>query len=94
MASMFIKARVASFDAWKPIFDEKEAARRDATVTGHSVHRNSDDPNIVTVAFRVNDLARARAFIESDDMRQTMLRAGIEGPPDIWFADDVEEKTY
>ncbi len=94
MASMFIKHRVSDFDAWKPIFDEHEATRRETSVTGHSVHRDVDDPNVVIIAFRVTDLTRARAFAESDDLRQIMQRAGVEGPPEIWFAEDVEEKTY
>ena len=94
MASMFIKHRVADFDAWKPAFDEHEATRRETSVTGHSVHRDVDDPNVVIIAFRVADLARARAFAESDDLRDIMQKAGVEGPPEITFAEDVEEKTY
>jgi len=94
MASMFLKLAVADFDTWKKIFDENEAARRDATITGHSVHHDSDDPNVAIVAFRVNDIARGRAFAGSDDLREIMQRAGAKGPPEIWFADDVEEKTY
>jgi hypothetical protein len=92
---MFLKLRVADFDAWKPVFDELEPARRTATITGHSVHRDSDDPNVVIIAFRVNDIASAKAFVTSDDhLREIMQKAGVEGPPDIWFAEDVEEKTY
>jgi len=94
MASMFIKHRVADFDAWKKVFDEHEATRRESTVTGHSVHRDTDDPNVVTLAFRVTDLARAKDFATSDNLREIMQRAGVEGPPDIWYTEDVEDKTY
>ena len=40
MASMFIKHRVADFDAWKPIFDEHEATRVREGTSGHSLHRD------------------------------------------------------
>jgi len=51
-------------------------------------------PNVVIIAFRVTDLTRARAFAESDDLREIMQKAGVEGPPEIWFTEDVEENTY
>ncbi|MCH8815017.1 MAG: cyclase [Chloroflexi bacterium] len=94
MASMFIKHRVADFDAWKKVFDEHETTRRQESMTAHSLHRDTDDPNLVTIAFRVSDLARARAFAESDNLREIMQRAGVEGPPDIWYTEDIEDKTY
>jgi len=94
MASMFVKHRVADFAAWKPVFDDNEAARRQAGITAHSLHRDADDPNVVIIAFRVNDIARAKEFASSDELREAMQRAGVQGPPEFWFAEDVEDKTY
>ena len=94
MASMFVKHRVADFAAWKPVFDDHEAARRQSGVTAHSLHRDADDPNVVIIAFRVNDIARAREFASSDELREAMQRAGVQGQPEFWFAEDVEDKTY
>jgi hypothetical protein len=94
MASMFIKQRVADYAKWKPVFDEHETMRRAGGVTAHSVHRQPDDPNIVIVALRVSDVNKARQFAGSDDLKAVMARAGVQGPPEIWFADDVEEKRY
>ncbi len=94
MASMFIRHRVADFAAWKPVFEEHEGVRRENGVTAHSLHREAGDPNVVIIAFRVNDLGRAQAFAGSDDLRAAMERAGVQGPPEIWFAEDLEEKRY
>lgn len=94
MASMFIRHRVADYAKWKPMFDEHEVARIAATLTGHSLHRDSDDPNVIIIALRASDLNRAKQFAASDDLRSTMERAGVEGPPEIWFAEDLEEKRY
>jgi len=94
MASMFIKHRVADYAKWKPVFDEHEAMRRAGGVTGHSVHRQADDPSVVIIALRVSDLSKAKQFAGSDDLKAAMARAGVQGPPEIWFADDVEEKRY
>ena len=94
MASMFIKLRVADYAKWKAVFDENEAVRTANGITAHSLHRDADDPNVIIVAFRVSDLNRAKEFAASDELRSTMERAGVQGPPETWFADDVEEKRY
>jgi len=94
MASMFIRHRVADFGKWKPVFDEHEPARREAGATAHSVHRDAADPNVVILAFRVDDLARAREFVASEELRAAMERAGVVGPPEFWFTEDVEDKHY
>jgi hypothetical protein len=94
MASMFIKHRVADFGRWKPAFDEHETARREFGATAHSVHRDADDPNVIVIAFRVASIARAREFVASDELRAAMERAGVEDPPEFWFTEDVEDKSY
>lgn len=94
MASMFIKHRVGDYATWKQAFDEHESARRGATITAHGLHRDHDDPNVVIVAFRATDMKRAQEFAQSDDLRTAMQQAGVQGPPEIWFADEVEDKRY
>ena len=94
MPSMFIKHIVADYAKWKSVFDEHEALRREYGTVGHSLHRDADDPNVIIIAFRVSDLGRAKEFASSDNLRSVMERAGVQGPPEIWFADDVEEKRY
>jgi hypothetical protein len=94
MASMFVRHHVRDFATWKPIFDEHEPKRREHGLTGHSLHRGKDDPNDIIIAFRAADLKRATDFASSEDLRATMERAGVEGQPEIWFAEDFEEKRY
>ncbi len=94
MASMFIRQRVAHFGKWNPAFDDHEAARRQGGVTAHSLHGDGDEPDVIVITFRVGSIARAREFVASDELRAAMERAGIEGPPEIRFADDVEDEGY
>ncbi len=94
MASMFIRHRVGDFAEWKPVFDQHESARREHGFTSHSLHREAGDPSVVVIAFRVKDVDRAKEFAHSDSLRSAMERAGVEEPPEIWFADDVEDKRY
>ncbi len=94
MASMFVKHRVADYARWKPVFDDHEGMRREFGVTGHSLHRDADDANVIIIALRVADVGRAKEFAASDSLRAAMQRAGVQGPPEIWFAEDVEDKRY
>jgi hypothetical protein len=94
MATMIVRHRVADYAAWKPVFDEHQGFRAQGGVIAHSLYRDADDANMVTMVFAVTDLGRAREFATSADLRQVMERAGVQGQPDIWFLDDVEEKTY
>lgn len=94
MASMFVRHRVADYAKWKPVFDEHEEARRAYGMTAHSLHRDPDDPNVIIVALRVTDVARAKEFARSESLRSAMERAGVQGPPEIWFGEDLEDKRY
>ena len=91
---MFVRHRVADYARWKPVFDEHEAARREHGMMAHSLHRDADDPNVIIIALRVRDVRRAKEFAASESLRSAMERAGVQGPPDIWFAEDIEDKRY
>jgi hypothetical protein len=94
MASMFIRHRVRDYGRWKPLFDEHEPTRKEHGLTGHSLHRDGDDGNVIVIALRATDLKRAKEFAASENLRSVMERAGVEGAPEIWFAEDLEEKRY
>ena len=93
MASVFIRFRVADYDQWKASFDAAQSLREVGGVTGHSVHRDADDPNMIIIAARVSDLGRAREFYNSAELRQRMQAAGVQDPQ-FTFAEDVEDKRY
>ncbi len=94
MASVFIRHHVKDFATWKPFFDEHEPTRRANGLEGHRLYRGMDDPNDITVVFRTADLERAKKFAASGDLRSIMERAGVEGPPQIWYVDNPEKKRY
>ena len=90
MVTMFAKHKVNDFDIWKHAYDNFAPVRKKMGVTGASVHRDAGDANIVTITQRFNDLDAAMAFANSDDLKSAMMDAGVAGPPDIWFTEDVE----
>ena len=93
MPSLLIRHHVADFLAWKAVFDEHEPARRANGSQGGWLFRDADDPREVLLLLAWDDLERARLFVDSDDLREAMTRAGVTDRPDIWFLEDVERPT-
>ena len=89
MSSVFIRHRVADFDVWKAAFDEHGSVRRDHGLADGSLLRDEDDANMVTIVLSTDDTARAREFLGSDNLRETMEGAGVTSPPELWIADDA-----
>jgi quinol monooxygenase YgiN len=94
MATLIVTHRVSSFDTWKAAYDGHEPRRREAGFTSASVLRDNADPNLVTVVMQTPSLDRAKAFAGSAELKETMAKAGIQGPPEVRFLDDVEAKPY
>ena len=75
---------------WKAAFDEHASTRKAAGSKGGRLFRSADDPNELVAIFEWDSLENARKFVGSDDLRQAMEQAGVTGPPDILFLDQVD----
>ena len=82
---VIVKHKVKDFDAWKKVFDSHKQARMDAGLTDRVVGYTAGDNHNVTVVFAVADLAKAKAFMNSKDLKDKMKEGGVEGPPSIFF---------
>lgn len=80
-----VSHKVKDFDAWKKAFDSHKQTRIDAGLMDRSVAYSLTDNHIVTVVFSVTDLEKAKAFMNSEDLKKKMAEAGVEGPPTINF---------
>jgi hypothetical protein len=49
---------------------------------------------MVTVTHQFADLAAAQAFAGWEELRSAMMKGGVEGMPDIWFTEDIEQTAY
>ena len=89
MTTVFIRHRVADFDAWKPVFDEHGAVRREHGLVDAGLLRDVDDSNMVTIQLDTDDAAQAREFLGSDSLREAMEGAGVVSEPEVWIASDA-----
>ena len=89
MPFLLVRHKVKSFANWKPAFDEHDLARQAMGSLGGRLFRNIDDPNEVLILLEVQDLAKAREFAGSEELKQVMQRAGVADEPEICFLDEA-----
>jgi hypothetical protein len=82
---MLVRHKVKDFGAWKAGYVAHASKRDEAGLTEQYLLRSVDDPNEVVMLFEAQDIARARAFAESADLRETMQKVGVVDKPDIHF---------
>ena len=88
MAYMLIRHKVAEFEKWKQAYEDHRATRQAAGIKDLHLWRNAEDPNEVIVLFEASNVAKAKDFAGSPDLKEKMQAAGVQGMPDIVFLSD------
>jgi hypothetical protein len=93
-ASLIVRHRVANFEEWKKVFDGMTDLRKAHGWVSAAVYRDATDPGIVTVVNRVKDIDSAKRYGGSAELRAGMQKAGVQGAPEVFFLEEVEERAY
>lgn len=88
MNYLVVHHRVENFEQWKPLYDEHRPLREKAGVKEVRLLHGADDPNDLTLLFETSDLPKAKAFVESTDLREVMKKAGVVGEPEVSYLKD------
>jgi hypothetical protein len=89
MIHVIVRHKVADYGRWKEVFDAHLNTRKANGEVGHRLLLSVEDPRDVTIVMDWDGLERARRFAGSDDLKQTMQRAGVVGEPEIRFLEDA-----
>jgi hypothetical protein len=84
--NLTVHFKVKDYAAWRTSYDGREKNRLAAGITNGRVFRRAEDPNDVVVVQDVADVAKARAWFASDDLKTAMQKSGVIGSPSIRFA--------
>jgi hypothetical protein len=82
---LFVRHNVNDYAAWRKVYDEFDEQRRPMCVTDDAVFQSIDDPTDVTLWHDFDSADQARAFVSSDELRNAMQKAGVQGEPQVWF---------
>jgi hypothetical protein len=84
--NLTIHLKVKDYATWRAGYDGGEKSRFSAGITNGRVFRNAQDPNDVVILQDVADVAKARAWLGSDDLKAAMQKNGVVGSPNVRFA--------
>jgi hypothetical protein len=90
MPSVLVRHKVQDYARWRPLFDEHAATRKSYGFKGGYLMRSADNPNEIIAYFEVEDLAKAREFAQSANLREVMQNGGVADQPDIFFFEQEE----
>lgn len=91
MPFVLLRHKIADYTRWKRAVHAATAFRKVNGELSFEVLRSSDDPNDVTVICEWASAAKARKFVESDELRKRMKEAGVVGKPKIQFFGKAED---
>jgi heme-degrading monooxygenase HmoA len=87
---MVVCHKVKDYAQWKRAFDKYiESFSRKYGLGEVHVCRNADDANEIILSTEVEDIARAREFAKSSELKEAMKEAGVTKETGIWFLDEL-----
>jgi hypothetical protein len=94
MTKVIVQHEVADYDRWLPVFQEHETVRRQHGATGHSVTRDTANPNNIVIVNEFGSLEGARGFATDPSLPAVMAKAGVTGHPQVWIVDESDARRY
>jgi hypothetical protein len=85
MVLMVIHHKVRDYAVWRPAYDAHESNRVGAGITNGRVYRKAEDSNDLVILLDATEVAKARAWASSEDLKTVMQKAGVLGVPAIHF---------
>ena len=73
--------KVKDWDAWKKEFDQNKQLRADGGLMDRLIGHDVNDNHQVAIIFAVTDMTKAKALIQSPELKDKMAKAGVEGKP-------------
>ena len=90
---MAVRHKVSNFAKWKPSYDEHDSMRLANGIHSYVIGRGIQDSNMVFVAVKVDDMAKAKAFAKDPSLKKAMQKGGVTGAPSISFINTVWQDT-
>jgi hypothetical protein len=90
---MIVTHKVADYDKFQASYDEHDSLRLASGLHSYVIGRGVDDPNMVMVVVKADDIEKARAFSKDAGLKNAMKQAGVTGAPVISFNTSTWQDT-
>ena len=91
---IIVQHTVRDYDTWKPAFEEHEATRARYGCKGHTIYRDPDSPNDVTLLMSWESRERAEEFFKDPSLREAMEKGGVTTEPRRTWLEEDESRQY
>jgi len=85
--TVVVTHKVANFDKWLAGYETHDSVRLAYGLHSYVVGRGVKDTNMVFIAMRMDDYAKAKEFSTSANLKDAMKKAGVQGAPTVSFGD-------
>jgi hypothetical protein len=90
---MIVRHRISNYDKWKMSYDAHDSMRLANALHNYVIGRSADDSNMLLVAVKADDAAKAKAFSKDPDLKKAMQKGGVTGNPSISMVNVVWQDT-
>jgi len=95
---LVVTHKVANYAKWKASYDEHDSARLANGIHNYVIGRGIKDSNMIMVALKIDDTAKAKAFAKDPGLKKAMHKGGVIGTPTVvlntmTFQDTVSMST-
>lgn len=80
---LIVRHKVADFAKWKVAYDGHDSMRLASGIHNYVIGRGVEDSNMVLVATKADDVAKAKAFTKNPSLKAAMQKGGVTGSPTI-----------
>jgi quinol monooxygenase YgiN len=84
-----IKHKVANYERWRKEYDAHDSIRQTYGITHYVLGRGMDDPNVIVVIDKFNDVQKAKEFSKLPALKEVMKKAGVIGAPEFSYYDVI-----
>jgi hypothetical protein len=82
---MVAKHKVSNYAKFKASYDAHDSVRLANGIHSYVIGRGLLDSNMILVAVKVDDMAKAKAFAKDPGLKKAMQKGGVTGPPTFAF---------
>src|SRR5688572_8493353 len=74
---LIVRHKVTDFAKWKVAYDGHDSMRLANGIHNYVIGRGVEDSNMVLVATKADDVAKAKAFIKDPSLKAAMQKGGV-----------------
>ena len=90
MTYLMVRHQVEDYPKWRVVFDDHVNFRKENGEQSARIFQSSNDPNDVLLLFGWDSEENGRRFMESDNLKEAMHKAGVIGKPEVHFLNGNE----